>query len=119
MKDGTFESTPRLHIPLFFSQEMYVFTFDVALSNQETPNPFCPSAPPFEVDLWISIETKNRNERNMNKRKFSKTWVESIIIEDGKVHQVKCKVCSKIERKDKLLAPKLDNFWKHSGRKKA
>jgi hypothetical protein len=35
------------------------------------------------------------------------------------VHQVKCKVCSKIEEKDKLLAPKLDNFWKHSGRRKA
>jgi hypothetical protein len=34
------------------------------------------------------------------------------------VHQVKCKVCSKIEGMDKLLAPKLDSPWKHNGRGK-
>jgi hypothetical protein len=27
------------------------------------------------------------------------------------------KVCTKIERKKKLLAPKLDTVWKHGGRK--
>ncbi len=37
----------------------------------------------------------------------------------GKVHQVKCKVCTKREGKEKLLAPKFDNLWKHSGRRKA
>jgi hypothetical protein len=58
---------------LFFSQEKYAFTFDVASFNQETPNPFCPFALPCEADLWISIEEKYKNERNMNKRKFSKT----------------------------------------------
>ncbi len=36
----------------------------------------------------------------------------------GKVHQVRCKVCSIIEGKEKLLAPKLDNLWKHANRKK-
>jgi hypothetical protein len=35
------------------------------------------------------------------------------------VHKVKCKVCSKIEWKDKLLTLKFDNFWKHNGRRKA
>ncbi len=37
----------------------------------------------------------------------------------GKVHKVKCKVCTKIDGKEKLLAPKLDNLWKHNGRRKA
>jgi hypothetical protein len=37
----------------------------------------------------------------------------------GKVHQVKCKVCSKIEDKEKLLALKLDSLWKHNGRRRA
>jgi hypothetical protein len=37
----------------------------------------------------------------------------------GKVHQVRWKVCTKIEGKEKLLAPKLDNLWKHNGRRKA
>jgi hypothetical protein len=37
----------------------------------------------------------------------------------GKVHQVRCKVCTKIKGKEKLLAPKLDNLWKHNGRRKA
>jgi hypothetical protein len=32
-----------------------------------------------------------------------------------KVHHVKCKICSKIEGKEKLLAPKLNNLWKHGG----
>jgi hypothetical protein len=39
--------------------------------------------------------------------------------EDGMVHQVKCKVCSKIKGTDKLLAPKLDSPWKHDGKRKA
>jgi hypothetical protein len=57
---------------------------------------------------------KNGNERNMNKTQL-------IMGEDGKVHQIKCKVCSKIKVKDKLLALKLNKLWKHkhSGRKKA
>jgi hypothetical protein len=62
----------------------------------------------------------------MNKKKYFQdiwnvklTWAESITNEDGKVHKVKCKICSKMEWKDKLIALKLDNLWKHGGRKKA
>jgi len=29
---------------------------------------------------------------------------------NGKMHQVRCKVCNKIEGKEKLLAPKLDSL---------
>jgi len=37
---------------------------------------------------------------------------------NGKVHRVKCKICFKIEGKEKLLALKLDNLWKHGGMSK-
>ncbi len=44
--------------------------------------------------------------------------VEFVVGVDGKVHQVKCKVCSKIQGKEELLALKLDSLWKHCGRRK-
>jgi hypothetical protein len=35
-----------------------------------------------------------------------------------KAHQVKCKTCTKIEGKEKLLDLKLDNFWQHANGRK-
>jgi heme-degrading monooxygenase HmoA len=32
---------------------------------------------------------------------------------DGFVHTVKCKICSKVETKDKILATKWDSLHKH------
>jgi hypothetical protein len=46
-------------------------------------------------------------------------WTKLVVDAYGKVHQVKCKVYTKIECKEKLFAPKLDNLWKHSGKRKA
>jgi hypothetical protein len=37
----------------------------------------------------------------------------------GKVHQVKCKVYTKIKGKEKLLAFKLNYLWKHNWKRKA
>jgi hypothetical protein len=45
-------------------------------------------------------------------------WAKSVVDVDGKVHQVRYNICSKIEGKEKLLAPKLDSLWKHCGRRK-
>jgi hypothetical protein len=36
----------------------------------------------------------------------------------GKVHKVKSKVCAKIKNKENLITPKLENLWKHGGRKR-
>lgn len=36
-----------------------------------------------------------------------------------KVHQVRSKVCMEINGKEKLIALKFNNLWKHGGRKKA
>jgi hypothetical protein len=41
-------------------------------------------------------------------------WSKLICGKDGKMHMVKCRVCSKVEGRDKLLVPKLDFFIKHS-----
>jgi hypothetical protein len=38
--------------------------------------------------------------------------------EDGRMHQVRCKICINVEWKEKLLVPKLYGFYKHNGRKK-
>jgi hypothetical protein len=38
---------------------------------------------------------------------------------DGKITQVKCKMCTIIEGGKKLLVPKLDLLWKHVGQRKA
>jgi hypothetical protein len=38
---------------------------------------------------------------------------------DGSVTQVRCQICSEVEGREKLLAPKLDGLWKHAGRRKA
>lgn len=35
------------------------------------------------------------------------------------MHQVRCKICSDVDGKDKLLVLKLDSLWKHVGRRKA
>ncbi len=40
-------------------------------------------------------------------------WVESIVDENGLMQQVRCKICTSIERKEKLLGPKLDSLLKH------
>jgi hypothetical protein len=46
------------------------------------------------------------------------SWVEFIIDYKGEVHQVKCMICTSIEGKNKLLAPKVDNLLKHVGCRK-
>jgi hypothetical protein len=53
------------------------------------------------------------------KRVFQDVWsvkfpqVKSMGDEQKKVHKIKCKIYTKIEGKEKLLAIKLDNLYKH------
>jgi hypothetical protein len=78
------------------------------------------------VDLWICVErTKRKLQREYVKnRVFQDVWIikfrwaKFIVDAHGKVHKVKSKVCTKILSKEKLIALKLDNLWKHGGRKK-
>ena len=46
-------------------------------------------------------------------------WAESVIGADGKVSQVRCRICIAVEGREKLLIPKIDSLWKHAGRRRA
>ena len=46
-------------------------------------------------------------------------WAESVVSADGTVRQVRCKICSEVEGREKLLVPKVNSIWKHCGRRKA
>jgi hypothetical protein len=37
-------------------------------------------------------------------------WVEFVVDEQGKVHLMRCKVCSKINGKDKMFSPKIESL---------
>jgi hypothetical protein len=45
--------------------------------------------------------------------------VEVVMGTDGWISQVRYKVCTFVERRDKLLVAKIDFLWKHAGRCKA
>lgn len=43
-------------------------------------------------------------------------WAEPTTVDaDGQVTQVHCTICSKIEGREMLYVPKIDNLWKHTG----
>ncbi len=46
-------------------------------------------------------------------------WVEPIFNETGLVTSMKCCICYKIEKKDKVLVAKWDSINKHVGKRKA
>jgi hypothetical protein len=43
-------------------------------------------------------------------------WAEAVVGADGRITQVRCKICSDIEGREKLLVPKIDSLYKHAGR---
>jgi hypothetical protein len=38
---------------------------------------------------------------------------------DGCMAQVRCRICTNVKGRDKLLVPKIDGLWKHAGRRRA
>lgn len=46
-------------------------------------------------------------------------WAESVVSENGDVRQVRCKICTEVDGRDKLLVPKIDSLWKHASRRRA
>jgi hypothetical protein len=44
-------------------------------------------------------------------------WVEFVVGDEGLIHVMRWKVCSKVQHKDKLFVPKFDNLSKHTGKK--
>jgi hypothetical protein len=41
------------------------------------------------------------------------SWSEALLKDDGLIHQVRCKTCSAMGKKDAVMAPKWDTIFKH------
>jgi hypothetical protein len=46
-------------------------------------------------------------------------WAEGVLSEDGKLHMVRCRTCTMVDGREKLLATKLDTLLKHEGCRRA
>jgi hypothetical protein len=72
--------------------------------------------PFFYANLWIYVEIKRKRKEYEKIKGFQDVWnvktprTKSMVDEQGKVHKIICKICTKINRKEKLLVPKLDNL---------
>ena len=73
-----------------------------------------------------SLATKKKPKKNYDlTRKFQLEWAcklpwaEGILTNNGRLHMVKCTVCSTMEKSDRLMQPKWDTLKKHEGRRKA
>ena len=79
----------------------------------------------FDEDI-DSIAPKKKPRKNYDlTRKFQLEWAcklpwaEGILTNNGRLHMVKCTVCSTMEKSDRLMQPKWDTLKKHEGRRKA
>jgi hypothetical protein len=70
-------------------------------------------------------EQRKKRKLNERSRKFQDTWmtklpwIEFVFDEKGEVQQVRCRVYTYVEGKQKLLATKLDSLLKHQSCQKA
>ncbi len=68
--------------------------------------------------MWKRKEYKqNKIFKNVQNAIFP--WVELVMDLCEKVHRVRSNISMEIKGREKLMAFKFDNFWKHGGRKKA
>lgn len=78
-----------------------------------------------EVSAGEQIESRKRRKNYDQNRHFQDSWAaklpwaEAVVGESGLITQVRCKICSDVEGREKLLVPKLDSLYKHAGRRKA
>jgi len=85
------------------------------LVTTRPPAPLFSIGPFLNVDIWIYVEIKRKGRSEQNKD-FQDVWnvklprTKSMVDEQGRVHKIRCKICTKINCKEKLLAPKLDNL---------
>jgi hypothetical protein len=118
--DKTFSS----HGPTLPSSPHLFFscTFDPSNADhiEDVPMPlngFSPSAKDDKpIQPKVGIKKKNYDAIKKFKEKWvaQLPWVELFIREDGTLHIVKCRVCTKVERKKYIFTTKWDSFCKHA-----
>ncbi|KAG0611275.1 hypothetical protein M758_7G128500 [Ceratodon purpureus] len=78
-----------------------------------------------EVTAQEKAESKKRKKNYDLRRHFQDSWAaklpwaEAVVGCDGSITQVRCKICSNVEAREKLMVPKIDSLYKHAGRRKA
>jgi hypothetical protein len=93
------------------------------LWNYQTPNLIPKLTPPrkkqkFGVD---GIGKKSHKKSYDNNRKFQAKWAtklpwaKGLVVDGGIIQIVRCKICSLIENKEKIVKCKCDNLTKHDG----
>jgi hypothetical protein len=67
-----------------------------------------------------------RQKKNYDKsRKFQLEWsaklpwAEGVLLADGRLYMVRCRACTVVESREKLLSLKWDTLCKHEGRRRA
>ncbi len=79
----------------------------------------------IELEMTKKDEQKKKRKLYERSKKFQDTWMTKlpwakfVFDEKGEVQQVRCKVCTFVEGKHKLLATRLDSLLKHQGHQKA
>jgi hypothetical protein len=71
----------------------------------------------FNINLWVYVEKTKKKRKVYEQNKLFQDfwnvklpWLEFVMDEHRKVHQIICKVHTKIEGKEKLMAFKLDSL---------
>lgn len=73
--------------------------------------------PPMQI-CQMSRQYKRNYDTNRKFKEFwhvKLPWTRFYLGSNGSLHTIKCKIYSKVERKDKILATKWDSFCKHVG----
>lgn len=119
---GTSPTPPNFKYKLFFSVSTPATiasssseVFVVAIDDDDI-NP----TPPESEGIPIMKRKKHESNRVFQDVWAAKLpWAESVLGPNGNIHQVRCKVCTKVKGREKLFVPKFDSFQKHVGWRKA
>jgi hypothetical protein len=76
--------------------------------NEDRPSPGKKTKPNYDRARRFQLEWQARLP-----------WAEGVLSDDGKLHMVRCRTCTSVDGREKLLAPKLDTLLKHEGRRRA
>jgi hypothetical protein len=88
--------------------------------NNQITNLIPSLEPLFNVHLWVIVEENKRKRKDyednitfQNVWNAKLSWVEFMV----NVHHIRCNVYIKIWGKEKIMAFKFNNLWKHGGRR--
>ncbi len=89
------------------------------LLNTESDLDLLPCTPPHKLKKFHKLKKSYDHTWKFQLEWVVKLpWAKCVLAIGGVLHNVRCKVCSTIDGKPCLLAPKWDTLMKHEGKKK-